>query len=683
MKGKIKTKLIKTLCMTLIGMGLGGQMLAATTSSVNEKSQMEWEANGRTNILLDHESLESFSDEFMKDYMQKYKIPGGAVAIVANGEVVFEKGYGYSQLEKKKKFDLQDTSFSIASITKTFTAMSVMKLVEEGKVDLKENILTYLPELKIDNPYEEPVTVEELLTHTGGVDSSYTKDLSYTEVDNNESHHLLKLLNTKGIHIVSKPGEFIEYSSYGTVILGAIVEEVSGQSCEAYIEQNILKPLGMNSTHMLNPEVVETNGYLFNGKAVEEAKMKGFFRFYPEGGLVSTVSDMTHYVGMLLNEGCYLEKEILSLDTLQEAFKEHAKFDAYLPGMGYGFANYEDEGIHSVGHAGYAIDGTLSEIAIYPEQNVGTFIVVNQGSNNNFQADFRKAFVSKFLKNSAGKQNDLEEQGVNDNLSTNMEVEGGKKQDTSLVTRIDPKGLEGTYRFSDYPKTNLYKANTFGAGEINIRALDEQTIELDGKDEFTFKSYKKKATWIKENTYKVEDEMSYLAFKKDESGKICMAATENSNHGIYEKLGWYEKASIQVPFFIGALGVFGVQLLVAVILGIRNKLRRDKKVSGSSWINRTTNSIALLHIGFFTYSMFCWGDRLRYTVSWDIYLNLAMPIAALILTIVLGGMVIREIARVNKEKKSAMTYVYHIGMLIFYSIFACFLNYWNFIGYKL
>ena len=131
-----------------------------------------------------------------------------------------------------------------------------------------------------------------------------------------------------------------------------------------------------------------------------------------------------------------------------------------------------------MGHAGYSPDGTLSELVIYPEEHLGTFIVVDQGSNNNIQADFRQAFIDRFLK-----------KDKNSTAYGSSRIEN--KEDGNL--EVSTKQVEGIYRFSDYPKSNFYKANTFGGGEVKVKVLDETRILVAGKDDFTFEPYEKEA----------------------------------------------------------------------------------------------------------------------------------------------------------------------------------------------
>lgn len=642
--------------------GMGITLVQATTQCGYSEGIIE---ENNQEVVLDTEQVETFTDDFFKEYMETYHIPGGAVIIVQGDKVLFQKGYGYSDLEAKEQFTTEQTYFSIASITKVFTASAIMKLVQEGKVELEEDILTYLPTLKLDNPYKDHITVRQLLTHTGGIDSSYTEDLSYEQTNNEKPHNLLNLLNKRGIKVINRPGEFIEYSSYGTAVLGAIVEEVSGISCERYIRENLLEPLEMKHTAVLSADIKRTKGYLYGNNTLTEGQLKGYFRLYPEGGLVSSIEDMGHYLEMLLANGVYKENRILEASIIEEMLKEQASFHTYLAGMGYGFAEYENCGVRSMGHAGYAIDGTLSEIVLYPEQGIGTFIVVNQGSNNNIQEDFREAFIKQFL--------------AEDNI--------GKRQVSEIAEEmIVAKEVEGVYRFSDYPRTNLYKANTFGMGEVKITAVNSTTILISGMDGFTFEPYEKKADLVEGLVYKVQDEESYMVFKQDDQGKVAyMAESSSSSHGIYERIKWYDESKWQMPFFIMSLIIYSLQLIISLVCFVRRKLKKENQIrKDSQRISWVINGIAFLNIGFFAYSMSFWGYRLHYTVPLDIYVNLTMPILSLVLTVILGLSVIYKMYHINRlGRREYYELAYEIGMLILSIVFILFLNYWNFLGYKL
>jgi CubicO group peptidase (beta-lactamase class C family) len=150
--------------------------------------------------------LENFADSEFKTNMEKYHIPGGVISIVKSGKVVLSKGYGYANMEKGTKVDPEKTQFRIGSLTKLFTATSIMQLVEDGKVDLHANVNTYLKDFKIKDHYKTPVTMAELLTHTAGIDDDSIGDLSKT---NKGIIPISSFLKKRMLPVIREPGTYI------------------------------------------------------------------------------------------------------------------------------------------------------------------------------------------------------------------------------------------------------------------------------------------------------------------------------------------------------------------------------------------------------------------------------------------------------------------------------------------
>ena len=116
------------------------------------------------------QSLEKMTDEYLKKTLPDDHVAGAAVSVVKDGKVLFEKGYGYADLERKVPVDAESTSFQIASVSKVFTATAVMQMVEKGKLSLDKDVNSYLTTFKVNNPFSTPVTLRTLLTHTSGLD---------------------------------------------------------------------------------------------------------------------------------------------------------------------------------------------------------------------------------------------------------------------------------------------------------------------------------------------------------------------------------------------------------------------------------------------------------------------------------------------------------------------------------
>ena len=145
----------------VLSLSLWAPAVHAETPSVqvNEKEQAQ---------SLTTESVASFLDTFFDSAEAKAQYVGASVVVVKDGKILAEKGYGYADHESKTPVDPKSTAFRVASVSKTFTAAAVMQLVEQGKVDLQADFQTYVKGLEFDNPFDKPVTVENLLTHTTG-----------------------------------------------------------------------------------------------------------------------------------------------------------------------------------------------------------------------------------------------------------------------------------------------------------------------------------------------------------------------------------------------------------------------------------------------------------------------------------------------------------------------------------
>lgn len=645
-------------------------ILLFTMSGINS-----WAAEKKVDSDSD---IESNMDSFFNEKMEEYNIPGAAVVVVKEGKVVFQKAYGYADAESKIKFDTDKTTFRIASITKVFTASALMQLVEEGKVELNENIRTYLPNLKINNPYDKPVTVENLLTHTSGIDSSVLMELSYDKLSM-PCGYLLNEMNQKNLKVVKEPGSNIEYCSYGVVLQGCIIEAISGMSCKDYINENIIKPLGMNQTVMAMEEDNLTSGYnYFNGK-LTKSTLEGAFKLYPVGGLISSISDMADFMKMYLNGGSYNGQRVFSETTVKDILTTHETYDKILPGMCYGFGEFREQGVRVVGHGGYSPDGLLSQLDLYPQNNTGTFVIVNQGSNNNITDEFRSFFVSYL---------NLKDKKLKDMSLKNMNQKESEENDDEKESNAssDSINVSGTYRFSDYSKTTLCKGDAFGGvGEVTIKQLNGDKIKISGRDDYTGKSYTVTALKRESLQYQIEDSDDYLVFHAQGKRIDSMAMTDTSWHGYYEKLSWYETSCVQMPVFIAGLLLYVFSFFAVIIRELKRVVwkrlgKQYEKVNSWNKIRYALlASISFMYGGFYVYSLFSWGMRLRYSIPIDVKINLMMPIVGTLGVVLFAVSVIYEwFKRKGKVRSRIFDTVFLCISLIFLFLFW----YWNLLGFQ-
>ncbi len=190
----------------------------------------------------DPAELAVFLDGLLGGLMAERHIPGAVALVVKDGTVFFAKGYGFADLETRRPVNPEATLFRVASVSKLFTATAVMQLVEQGKLDLHVDVNQYLESFSLKAGFGKPVTLANLLTHTGGFDDAFLGSAQPLEW---EPIPLGKYLSIHMPPRVMPPGDLISYSNHGLALAGYLVERASGQPFAEYVKEHILQPLGM------------------------------------------------------------------------------------------------------------------------------------------------------------------------------------------------------------------------------------------------------------------------------------------------------------------------------------------------------------------------------------------------------------------------------------------------------
>ena len=241
-------------------------------------------------------------DKIFGDFAARAHVPGAAWGIVIDGELAHPGATGFRDVAAKAPVDA-DTVFRIASMTKSFTAISVLKLRDEGKLSLDDPAERYLPELKnlqyptTDSPR---ITIRHLLSHSAG----FPEDNPWGDRQLGDGEDQFSRMLRAGIPFSNAPGIAYEYSNYGFAILGRIVANVSGESYDAYVTENILKPLGMASTTLHVSDVPRSRlalGYRWEDERWKDEPLLAHGAFGAMGGMLTSVRDLSRYVAMFLS----------------------------------------------------------------------------------------------------------------------------------------------------------------------------------------------------------------------------------------------------------------------------------------------------------------------------------------------------------------------------------------------
>jgi len=351
---------------------------------------------------LSPQELDVFMQEQVQSKMKEHKIAGTTIALVQNGELIYSKGFGYSDIHLKKLVNAQQTLFRWGSVSKTVTWTAIMQLVEQGKVSLDANVNDYLTNVKVPDTYAEPVRVRDLLAHTAGFE-----DLIIGHIFEKDPSQVLLLndyLNKYKPERVRPPGKLFSYSNYSTGLAGQIIADVSQMSFEDYVEKHIFTPLEMSQSTFREPLPAnfeermkpELSAFVSKSFSPQDVGFKQIEHFTylssigPAGAMSATSVDMAKFANAHLN-GC---RNLLLPETCSEMRK--AQLSVTSVGdftINHGFFQHQKYGGHKrFGHNG-GTDYFYSEMGIYPELDFAIVISSNTTTGNKFNQDIEKSIV--------------------------------------------------------------------------------------------------------------------------------------------------------------------------------------------------------------------------------------------------------------------------------------------------
>lgn len=301
--------------------------------------------------------------------------PGGAVLVVKEGQTVYTAGYGLADLEANTPIAPQ-TIFHLGSVGKQFTALAILMLMEDGKLNVDDPVGNYLPELARFGP---EVTIRRMLSHTSGLPDYYAEDdlaeqlQAMADMPTNED--AAKVIAGSG-ELQFTPGERFEYNNSGYDMLGLVVERLSGQSLASFLAERVFSPLGMTSTFSLPSERRVTDANVAHSYIKEEGQVRAYDsdpldNLVGSGSVYSTVVDMAIYDQALYGE------ELVKQTTLAEAFRPTILNDGSQYEYGYGWDVGMALGEPYVGHEGSWL-GFISYYVRFPNQRLGVIVLLNR-----------------------------------------------------------------------------------------------------------------------------------------------------------------------------------------------------------------------------------------------------------------------------------------------------------------
>jgi CubicO group peptidase (beta-lactamase class C family) len=476
--------------------------------------------------------LEAFLDGMMPAQLEREDIAGAAIAVVKDGQVLFAKGYGYSDFSNRAPVTADATLFRPGSISKLFTWTSVMQLVEQGKLDLDRDVNDYL-DFKIPPAFGKPITLGNIMTHTPGFEE-IGRDLFVADVQH--MHTLEQYIKHHTPERIFPPGTIPAYSNYATAMAGYIVQRVSGKPFEKYVADNILAPLEMKHTTFVQPlpEDMKPMMSLGYARASAPAKPFEFVEAFPAGSVSTTAGDMCNFMIAHLQNGQFGNSQILRPETAKLMHSRLFGADDRLNAMAHGFYEESANGHRIIGHGG---DTALfhSDLHLILDSNVGFFVSYN--SLGKAEVSPRSILFEKFL----------------DRYFPYTPPSGAKVENA----KTDAETVSGVYQSSRRFETSFLKLTSL-LGQFKVFTNADGTISIDPLKgpNGELRKFEEIAPLLYREVYGHE----HVAFKRDSNGQMQFQL--DYPFFIFQKVSFRENKYLNYTILGLGLGVIGLTLLL-------------------------------------------------------------------------------------------------------------------------
>ena len=315
----------------------------------------------------------------LNNCIHENEIPGAAVAVVSGDSVLFTSGFGYADVDKQLPVT-ENTHFWIGSISKSFTALGILKLVEDGKLDLNTRVTEVLPDVCIQNPWHEtdPVRIVHLLEHTAGLCDGISSTFNWRHDPNIPLQEVVQLYGQ--IDVYHRPGSFYLYSNTGYLLAGLVIEKITRMNYEEFLKRELLIPLEMKTT-TFDPTDTYSQSVLAQGYGVGMKEIPLLYAYQRSAAhTYSSVSEMVHYLMFYLDNGSYNGVQLLSPEYLKRMETPKTSLASRMGLLnGYGLGNevaFRNQ--HKWrGHNGAGF-GFYSDLWYNHDLDIGYVVLVNQ-----------------------------------------------------------------------------------------------------------------------------------------------------------------------------------------------------------------------------------------------------------------------------------------------------------------
>ncbi|HEX3948907.1 MAG TPA: serine hydrolase [Steroidobacteraceae bacterium] len=496
-------------------------------------------------VPLTAEDVNAWLDGYMPYAMRTGDLAGAVVAVVKDGQILVERGFGYSDVEKRTPVDPKLTLFRPGSVSKLFTWTAVMQQVEQGKINLDADVNQYI-DFKIPARDGKPVTMRELMQHVAGFEEQAKGIMS----DNPKALGFEALLKQWVPERVFAAGSTPAYSNYGASLAGYIVQRVSGESFDDYIDKHIFAPLDMQHSTFRQPLPADLAPLMSKGypEASEPAKPFEIVGPAPAGALSSPGEDMAHFMIAHLQNGEYHGNRILKAETAEMMHNSPLTILPPLNRMELGFFETNINGREVIAHLGDTQNFHTS-LHLFLKDNVGFYVSFNSLGKAGAAGALRGALFDDF----------------SDRYFPAAETSAAKVDEkTSAAHAALLKGRWVNSRGSQ--SSFLSVVGLIGQTKLGVNAKGELVTPFDGLNG-------KPRHWVETAPFVWRDEDSHerLAAKVVDGKAVRFSIDGISPFMVFDRVPGYEDGAWLLPAFYCAMGAL---LLTAVFWLITAIVRR-------------------------------------------------------------------------------------------------------------
>lgn len=394
--------------------------------------------------------VDAWLDGFVPQALAQNDIAGGVVVVVKDGQVLSERGFGYADIAARRRVDPATTLFRPGSISKTFTWTAVMQLVQAGKIDLDADVNRYI-DFKIPPKFGKPITMRNLMTHTSGFEEAAKYLIEANFANKPTIGEYLKRWTPERIYA---PGSLPAYSNWGATLAGYVVERVSGQTFDDYVDAHIFNPLGMAHSTFRQPLPSALAPLIATGypQASQPGRPFEIVVPAPAGALSATGDDMAKFMIAHLSNGGVL----LSPATARQMYLAANTPIPGMPPMALGFYHEDQGGLNIIGHAGDT-NFQHADMHLLLDKGVGVFMAFNSAGKDGSVHMVRTRLFDGFL--------------------ARYFPPTGTVQPAVATAHAHGAAMAGTYVSSRGSETNFLRMfNMIGGAKVVLNADDTITV---------------------------------------------------------------------------------------------------------------------------------------------------------------------------------------------------------------